>query len=225
MGYPFRSRRLRFRRCASPHNKVLQRTLDPDAALRPQAVVRLKRRGAPSLDPSLQFERMNAITLAALRAFPQQLEEHYAAFPAEFKNWAPPSWEGVPSEPLTAIEQVCHLRDIETDGYHVRLHRTLTEVHPTFVSIDTEALAKERAYGKSDATAALAAFRLARRQTVALIDGLAPEQFDRTAVFEGYGPLSLRSLVHYLCSHDQQHLAGLQWLLGKLEAFRVPAQV
>lgn len=70
----------------------------------------------------------------------------------------------------------------------------------------------------------LAAFRETRRQTVALIAGLAPEQFDRTAVFEGYGPLWLRSLVHYFCSHDQQHLAGLQWLLGKLEASRVPAQ-
>ncbi|WP_395669016.1 DinB family protein [Rhodoferax sp.] len=167
---------------------------------------------------------MNPVTLAALRAFPQQLEEHYAAFPAEFKNWAPPSWEGVPSEALTAIEQVCHVRDIEIDGYHVRLHRTLTENNPTLASIDTEALAKERAYAKSDATAALAAFSEARRQTVALICGLAPEQFDRTAVFEGYGPLSLRSLVHYLCSHDQQHLAGLQWLLGKLEASRVPAR-
>ncbi|ONO51272.1 damage-inducible protein DinB, partial [Burkholderia cenocepacia] len=25
-------------------------------------------------------------------------------------------------------------------------------------------------------------------------------------------------LVHYLCSHDQQHLAGMQWLLGKIDA-------
>jgi hypothetical protein len=40
----------------------------------------------------------------------------------------------------------------------------------------------------------------------------------RTAVFEDYGPVTMRSLVHYLCSHDQQHLAGLQWLLGKIEA-------
>ena len=40
----------------------------------------------------------------------------------------------------------------------------------------------------------------------------------RTGVLEGYGPLTLRSLVHYLCSHDQQHLAGLQWLLGKIAA-------
>jgi hypothetical protein len=22
--------------------------------------------------------------------------------------------------------------------------------------------------------------------------------------------------VHYLCSHDQQHLAGMQWLLGQI---------
>jgi hypothetical protein len=56
---------------------------------------------------------------------------------------------------------------------------------------------------------------------MALITGLGTEQFDRTAEFEGYGPLSLRSLVHYLCSHDQQHLAGLQWLLEKIEASRV----
>jgi hypothetical protein len=66
-----------------------------------------------------------------------------------------------------------------------------------------------------------AAFREARATTIALIAGLTSEQLDREAVLEGYGPLSLRSLVHYLCSHDQQHLAGLQWLLGKIEASRV----
>lgn len=48
-------------------------------------------------------------------------------------------------------------------------------------------------------------FREARAKTVALLASLTPEQFKRAAVFEGYGPLSLRSLVHYLCSHDQQH--------------------
>jgi len=167
---------------------------------------------------------MNPITLDALEAFPRQLESHYAAIPPEFKNWAPPSWEGVPSEPLTAIEQVCHVRDIEVDGYHVRFHRTLSETNPTLASIDTEGLARQRSYGTSSAEAALVAFSEARAKTVALLAGLTPEQFDRTAVFEGYGPLSLRSLVHYLCSHDQQHLAGLQWLLGKIEASRVPTR-
>jgi hypothetical protein len=161
---------------------------------------------------------MNPITLSTLEGFPRQLEAHCAAIPAEFKHWAPPSWEGVPSEPFTAIEQVCHVRDIEVDGYHVRFHRTLNEFNPTLASIDSEALAKERSYGTSNACEAFVAFRQARVKTIALISGLTAEQLNRTAVFEGYGPLSLRSLVHYLCSHDQQHLAGLQWLLGKMEA-------
>jgi len=71
---------------------------------------------------------------------------------------------------------------------------------------------------------ALSEFREARSQTLALVSGLSPEQLRRPATFEGYGQLSLQSLVHYLCSHDQQHLAGLQWLLGKIEATRAPAQ-
>jgi hypothetical protein len=168
---------------------------------------------------------MNTITIDALKDFPQQLEAHYAAIPNEFKHWAPSSWAGVPSEALTAIEQVCHVRDIEVEGYQVRFQRTLDESNPTLASIDTDALARDRAYGTSDADAALAAFREARKKTVALIANLTSAQLDRAAMFEGYGPVSLRSLVHYLCSHDQQHLAGLQWLLGKIEASRVQAKI
>lgn len=163
---------------------------------------------------------MNGITLSALMAFPRQLEAHYAAIPAEFKHWAPPSWEGAPSEPFTAIEQICHVRDIEVDGYYVRFRRTLQEVNPTLVSIDGAALAKERSYATSNESEVFAVFCAARAKTVQLLSELTPEQFMRTAEFEGYGALTLRSLAHYLCSHDQQHLAGLQWLLGKIEASR-----
>jgi hypothetical protein len=163
---------------------------------------------------------MNQTTLNALAVFPEQLEAHYAAIPEKFTHWAPASWDGIPSERFTPIEQVCHVRDIEIDGYHVRLHRVLRESNPTLPSINSEALATERSYATSSAEEALAAFRAARSKTVSLISGLTAEQFSRTAEFEGYGTLSLRSLVHYLCSHDQQHLAGLQWLLGKIEAAR-----
>lgn len=161
---------------------------------------------------------MNPITLSALEAFPHQLEATYAAIPTDFKNWAPPSWDGVPSEALTAIEQVCHVRDIEIDGYHVRFRRTLEELHPTLASLDTDALAAERSYGTANAGDVFASFRLARAQTVRLLGSLTPDQLRRTAYFEGYGSVALLSLVHFLCSHDQQHLAGLQWLLGKIHA-------
>jgi len=164
---------------------------------------------------------MHAITLRALAEFPAQLEAHYAAFAPQFTHWAPPSWDGVPSEPLTAIEQLCHVRDIEIDGYQLRIRRTLSETHPTLASIDTDALVHERAYARDEPARVLAAFRAARVQTLAMIAGLSEAQWARSAVFEGYGPLTLRSLIHYLCSHDQQHLAGLQWLLGKADASRL----
>jgi DinB family protein len=159
-------------------------------------------------------------TLNSLAAFPAELEKHYAAFPRDFVHWAPESWVGVPSEAFTAIEQVCHVRDIEIEGYQVRFRRTLSEESPALASIDSEALAVQRAYGSSDAQRAFADFRAARTRTLQLLRGLDDAQLRRGAQFEGYGPVTLRGLVHYLCSHDQQHLAGLQWLLGKIDAAR-----
>jgi len=53
------------------------------------------------------------------------------------------------------------------------------------------------------------------------LQSIHPDAFDRTAVFEGI-PVTLRTLVHTLCSHDLQHLAGLQWLLGRMSASRAP---
>jgi hypothetical protein len=158
------------------------------------------------------------VTLAALRAFPSQLAAHYQAVPAAFKHWAPPSWDGIPSEHFTALEQVCHVRDIEIEGYQVRFRRTLDELNPSLPGIDSEALAVARSYGSADASRALSDFAAARAKTLDLIARLDGGQLDRPAVFEGYGPTTLRGLIHYLCSHDQQHLAGIQWLLGKMPA-------
>ena len=160
---------------------------------------------------------MDPTTLAALENFPPQLEAHYTAIPAAFRTWHPGSWDGIPSEPFTAIEQVCHIRDIEVDGYHVRFSRTLRELNPELASIDGEVLARERAYAAADVAEVFKSFRQARAKTIELIRSLTPQQLTRSAQFEGRA-VSLRGLVHTLCSHDQQHLAGLQWLLARIHA-------
>ena len=46
--------------------------------------------------------------------------------------------------------------------------------------------------------------------------GFDEPQLAREGFFAEYGPLTLRGLVHYLRSHDQQHLAGIHWLAGKI---------
>ena len=92
----------------------------------------------------------------------------------------------------------------------------LEETDPALESIESYALARERRYDEADVTAALADFRAARAATVATLRAVTPSQWERSGTFAEYGALTLRALVHYLRSHDQQHLAGLEWLAGKI---------
>jgi hypothetical protein len=161
---------------------------------------------------------MHARSLASLSAFPDQLERLYACVPDTHANWRPASWEGIPSETFTAVEQICHIRDIEIEGYHVRLRRLLAEDNPSLVSIDSYQVAKERRYPDAATAEIFGAFRRARTDTVRLLEALDDSQWSRRGVFEGYGPVTVKGLVHFLCSHDQQHLAGLHWLLGQIES-------
>lgn len=156
-----------------------------------------------------------APVLEILAGFPRRLEACFRLFPESARNWRPESWEGIPSERLTALEQLCHVRDIERDGYHQRIRRTLSEDQPVLEDIAGEALAVERRYFEAHAEAVLVDIGEARAETVARVGALSATQLQRVAIFEGR-PVTLGNLLHFLCSHDQQHLAGMHWLLGKL---------
>jgi hypothetical protein len=161
---------------------------------------------------------MNLSLIDDLQRFPAQLEQLFAAFPQTHTHWAPPSWDGVPSESFTAIEQICHVRDIEIDGYHVRFRRLLEEDQPGLASIDSYAVARDRDYAGASPVEVFRRFRQGRAETVKLLASLDDAQWARRGVFEGYGPVTVRGLAHFLCSHDQQHLAGMHWLLGQIAA-------
>lgn len=57
---------------------------------------------------------------------PDLLEAAFRAVPQRYRDWQPTSWEGIPGEHFSALGQVCHVRDIEVEGYHVRIARLLT---------------------------------------------------------------------------------------------------
>jgi hypothetical protein len=157
-------------------------------------------------------------TRRRLAATPGLLEEAFGAVTRDYRHWQPSSWEAIPGERFTAVGQICHLRDIEIDGYHVRIERLLAEVNPSLVSVDGYELADRRGYGTADPEQALVAFRAARKVTLQRLETLTDRQLDRRGDFAEYGSLTLRSLVFYLLSHDQQHLACMSWLLGKVAA-------
>jgi hypothetical protein len=156
-------------------------------------------------------------TLESLSGFPLVLGTFFRSVPAHGRRWRPPSWDGIPSERLTAVEQVWHVRDVEIEGYRVRFARTLTEASPDLPDLPGELMAEERGYANADPELALREFADARATTVRTIRGLTEAELRRPAIFEGR-PTTLAGLVHFLASHDCQHLAGLQWLLAKLES-------
>jgi hypothetical protein len=154
--------------------------------------------------------------LAELASMPDETAGLIAQVPAAKLAWVPPTWEGIPGERFTALGQACHLRDIEIEGYHVRFARTLREDRPDLVSIDSYELARARNYDADSVEAALTAFRMARRETVAMLQMVRPADWERKATFAEYGELTLRGLAHILRSHDLQHLACLHWLIAKM---------
>lgn len=153
-----------------------------------------------------------------LTVMPKQIEAIFDEIPENQLNWKPNSWEGIPSEEFSAIEQICHLRDIEVDGYQMRFQRIVNESNPNLVSIDGYDLAKSRNYQLQNPKVVLREFSQARQQTIEMINGFSINDFSRKAVFEGSGEVILLSLIYFLRSHDLQHLSGLNWLIGKFEA-------
>jgi len=147
---------------------------------------------------------------------PQQLEGVLRLVPQERWSWEPESWDGMPGERFSAVGQVCHVRDIEVEGYHVRIRRLLEEEDPDLVSLDSYQIARERAYAQADPFRAIAEFGAARLATIDLLAHLDARQLERRGRFAEYGNITLRGLIYYLCSHDQQHLACMQWLLGRM---------
>lgn len=161
-----------------------------------------------------------ATTFQTLQAFPAAFRQMITALPAPLLDWQPASWVDIPSELLSVRQQACHLRDVEIDGYLVRFQRLLHETDPVLDSLDTYALVTARHYDRTAIGTALDAFDAARLRVLDLLAGLDEAALNCHGTFEGYGPVTVRGLIHFLCSHDQQHLAGVQWLAGRYASAR-----
>lgn len=159
---------------------------------------------------------MNIFT--TLRAMPDRFEQLLAQVPGDCLNWEPANWAGIPSERFSALGHLGHLLDIETLGYQVRIQRTLDEALPQLASLDGYQLAQDNDYPHQDPAVQLARFRAARTHTVSWLQGLPPSAWGRRAQYGNYGEITLDGLVRLLVSHDHQHLAGMQWLLMRLNA-------
>jgi DinB superfamily len=115
-----------------------------------------------------------------------------------------------PDEQFSIIENICHLRDLEADGYAARISRIVNEDQPALPDIDGGRLAVERDYQNQDIERALEAFAAARRQNVRVLKTVGPDQFRREGVLEGVGSITLEALLSMMQEHDEGHLNDIR---------------
>lgn len=153
-----------------------------------------------------------------LLSMPDRCEHLLNQVPADYLDWEPTNWAGIPSERFSARGHLCHLLDIETLGYQRRFQLTLAEDLPELSSLDGYQLALDNGYRQQDPAIQLARFRSARSETVDWLRAQPSPVWQRRARYGSYGEVTLDGLVRLLISHDHQHLAGMQWLLMRLNS-------
>lgn len=118
-------------------------------------------------------------------------------------QWKPEGGE------FSVVENICHLRDIEVEGYAVRIKRILLEDQPFLSDLDGARLAEERDYNSQDFGSAMEAFTEAREDNVRTIKGVSSEQLTRTGTLENSGIITLERLIEMMREHDQVHITEL----------------
>jgi hypothetical protein len=142
--------------------------------------------------------------LGILRSTSERLRTITGDLSTEAHTWKPSP------EKWSMIENVCHLRDIEQEGYNVRIERIANEDTPILPDINGQQLAIDRQYNQQDLRAALDAFDSARTKSIELVTSYPEATLSRVGTFEDFGDMTLAGLLEVMCDHDKGHLADME---------------
>jgi hypothetical protein len=110
---------------------------------------------------------------------------------------------------FSPLEDAWHLRDIEKEGYLVRIQRMLAEQSPVLENLDGDQMAIARRYNERELTAAVEGFACARAESISLLKGLPPKAWARSAHFANR-TIDLRELIEMMVEHDRGHLSSIR---------------
>ena len=152
-----------------------------------------------------------------LQSVVEFLEQTPAFFRRQAQGYADGDLRWKPSAgQFSFVENACHLRDIEVEGYGARIRKLLAENHPELPDVDGARLARERDYNTQDFAAALADFERARAENLRAVRELSSEQLSRAGTLEGVGQITLGKLLHLMREHDEAHRQELVELREQL---------
>ena len=141
---------------------------------------------------------VRALMLASMRATPRMLREMSRDCTAEQAWTAPKAGE------WSIAEIVRHLVEGDRDTFLPRLRRVLAETRPLFERT------RHAPDASADVNALLLAFKTARAQALALLDGLDEAGWRREGVSPSRGAVSVHSYAQTMAEHDTEHLQQIQ---------------
>ncbi len=141
-------------------------------------------------------------------SLPALLTGHLAALLHIFRE---SRWSCCPQEEgWGPVEIACHLRDVEREITQPRLWKIHDEQNPYLAPVESDSWAEQRNYRAQDGPQALKEFIQARKSTVALLRGLSPEDWKRSARHALFGPTTLAEQARFSARHDLLHIEQLQ---------------
>lgn len=149
--------------------------------------------------------------VATLGEMPETFRQLMLELPPEALTWKPAARE------FSVLEHLCHLRDLEREGYAVRIKKLLAEIDPVLSDFDGDKIAAERDYNRQDFAAAFLDFARARIDNLATLENLSPAQLQRRGTFEGLGEIDLKKLIFMMHEHDEAHRRELKELRRQLD--------
>ena len=137
---------------------------------------------------------------------PERVAAIVAAVPASELSSKPAA------DAFSIRENVHHIRDLDVDGFSVRLERLLSETDPVLPDVDGAALARGRCYNERPHEQALGELTRARAASIARLRTLGAADWAREGRLEPVGRVTIARLIELWWEHDRGHLAELEQL-------------
>ena len=151
-----------------------------------------------------------AAAFSTLSTMPDALQQRLAGLSDQQLRFKPGA------DTFSVLENICHLRDIEVEGYAERLQLLLTQEYPLLPDLNGAELAEERDYNSQKLRPALQGFIDARYGCLGVIANLAAADLVREGHLEKVGDVNLGKLLELWIAHDKDHLKELDELLAVL---------
>ncbi|MDP4229519.1 MAG: DinB family protein [Bacteroidota bacterium] len=114
---------------------------------------------------------------------------------------------------FSANEIIYHLLEVE-ELWQRRIKQLLHTSDRHFQQIDPDALAKEHRYNEQSYEEGIAKWKAARKQTIALVSGMTPEQSMLKGIHSRYGEMDTARILDTMADHDMQHLRQMERTLA-----------